>query len=232
MIHVGSLEEIQPEAQVVTLAEFFRDILTLIDKKYANIDLCPTKKNRTAFCKHKKSCVHNLVANFFKGFFKFFSAQVVINFIFFLTKLIRNKISLKQIFGEVFQKNTIRMGFFLATYNSITRLITCSGRFWFEKNSPIIDTFAGFIAGLISYPLFNPQLMTTFSYFIFSRLLAITYSTIQEKYNCKRLKHQSILLCGILMSLSGYAFAHEPKYLNSTLMAAYHNFSSFDPNLY
>ena len=43
------------------------------------------------------------------------------------------------------------MGLFLGIQNFILRLVTCSLRFWFGKNSGSIDLSAGFLAGVSSY---------------------------------------------------------------------------------
>jgi hypothetical protein len=46
---------------------------------------------------------------------------------------------------------SIFVGLFLGLQNFILRLVTCSLRFWFWRNSKFIDFFAGFTAGLASF---------------------------------------------------------------------------------
>jgi len=173
MLKINSLDEIEPEPNYVTLGECFRDLIEMVDKKFKHIDLCPTKKNKTSYCLHKKSCVHNLIMNFVKGFLKFFSVQAAINLLVFFMNFFRKKVPFQLIIGQIFRKNTLRMGLFLALYNAVVRFITCSSRFWFERNSGLIDGIAGFTAGLITYPLFNKKMNATFGYFIFSRIIDI-----------------------------------------------------------
>ena len=72
MLKIPSLDVVSPSPNIVTINEVFRDFLELIDKKFKNIDICPTKKSKTPWCPHKKSCVHNLIINLVKGFFKSF----------------------------------------------------------------------------------------------------------------------------------------------------------------
>lgn len=73
MIKIPSIIEIRPESKIVSLNEFFSDFLKLIDTKFKNIDICPLDNSKTPYCRHKKSCIHNCIISFLKGFLKCFA---------------------------------------------------------------------------------------------------------------------------------------------------------------
>ena len=69
--------------------------------------MCPLKKNKTLFCKHKKSCIQSLIIGFIKGFSKFFTIQLILNFISFHKEYYYNQNSIKNIFPNIFKKNVL-----------------------------------------------------------------------------------------------------------------------------
>lgn len=93
MIKIPSLIEIHPESKTITLSEFFTDVSILIDKKFKHIDICPIRNGTTAFCKHKKSCVHNVVMGVVKGFFKCYALQTIINLVYFFVQMLKKKVT-------------------------------------------------------------------------------------------------------------------------------------------
>ena len=181
MIKIPSLETVGTDPKLVTLNEFVRDFVKLIDQKFKHIDICPTKKAKTPFCKHKKGCVHNLIIHSMNGFFKSFSIQLLINLFYFLLRFMKKKVQFNKIFLEVFKKNTLSIGLFLGFQNITLRAVTCSLRFWFWKNSVFTDLTAGFLAGMVSYPFASRNAMLVISYFFFSRVIESFSNILEEK---------------------------------------------------
>ena len=92
MIKIPSIIDIKPESKIVSINEFFRDIFKLIDIKFKHIDIYPWQNSKTFCCKHKKSCIHNCLMGFIKGFFKCYAFQTILNLIYFIFGLLSKKV--------------------------------------------------------------------------------------------------------------------------------------------
>ena len=61
--------------------EFLNELFHLIENKIKILDLCPMNYGKTDLCKHEKSCTHNILKGFIKGFIKTYAFNTCLRLI-------------------------------------------------------------------------------------------------------------------------------------------------------
>ena len=103
--------------------------------------------HKTCHCKHRHGCIENILVHTVKCFLYAFCAKSAINTLLYLSKLAKNKISIKELLGIFFNKENLQLTGFISTLTFVLKTFICLSRRIGNKDDWKTPTFDGCLAG-------------------------------------------------------------------------------------
>lgn len=127
-------------------------------------------------------------------------------------------------------KDSLNFGLFLGSFVLIYKGLRCFlRRHLAEDKHKFIPLIAGLFAGSLSFFFLEQKSRKTYAVFLLIRAIDATYQIMVKKGILPEFKYFYVLVFGVMMAVTGYAFAVEPatmapevyrfylSYLNETL---------------
>ena len=166
---------------------------------------------RTEQCKHKHSCVENVLGSFYRTFVNGLAIKLLVSNISFLTnisKLIKNLTSWTS------NKDNLRFALFFALMNSVYKFILCVLR-RFIKSDKFNSAIAGFLAGLVSRIEVKKRRQFLLI-LLLSRFCDVSYTMAENQGAVSRITHGELFVWVLCSVFQQYGFGIEQNIVNQS----------------
>ena len=160
-------------------------------------------------CPHPHSCVHYVLTGGLKLFSYGLGAQLVLNFVFQIKKLLSKPQLLKSM---IFKKGNMNLALFLGGFAGLYRLLSCSLRRLLQKDSSSLAVPAALISGL-TFMFYNN---TTIALYFMWKALQLSWNDLVEKKIVPEVKWFVIFLYCFSTAVLFHVAIVEPQNLRSS----------------